>query len=464
MSVALLVSGYLLITSSNENAINRELERASVQYKFDRFTLQASIIADSEIIYLFSVVNDLEETADSIEFQALISRLSRLSQDLSGETAFFNDSGLLLYSQMPSDIDFSILDEIASEFHIHNIQTVNEISYIIVGGLLMQGDITMYFFVATDISDVVAQREGMMQSFVRVYFITLLLSMLVILALSAFITRPIKRMNNAAAAIAEGNYDKRLPVSGGDEIGQLSTNFNIMADAVENTIHELEESARRREDFVANFAHELKTPLTSVIGYADMLYQKTLSDEQIKDAAWYILSEGLRLEALSLKLMDLIVLGRNDFTLEEVSTEDLFFNLEGSLKPLLEESSVNLKLNIQPSYVLIEYDLLKTLLLNLIDNSVKAGCDAIEITGKSTDKSYALRIFDNGKGIPTPELDRITEAFYMVDKSRSYKQRSAGLGLALSQKIAEIHGGKLIFGSVEGVGTVVEIDLKRSGV
>jgi hypothetical protein len=209
--ITLLVSGYLLITSSHENAINRELERASVQYKFDRFALQASIISDFEISRLFAEISNSVETADStdiaesIEVQILMSALGRLSSDLSGKTAFFAEDGTLLYSEMPPETDFSMLYDITADFHIHNIQTINEISYIIVGGKLMQGDLTMYLFVATDISDVVAQRERMTQSFVRVYFITLLLSMIAILALSALITRPIKRINNAAAAIAEGN-------------------------------------------------------------------------------------------------------------------------------------------------------------------------------------------------------------------------------------------------------------------
>jgi len=283
--------------------------------------------------------------------------------------------------------------------------------------------------------------------------------MLIILALSALMTRPIKRMQRTAAKIARGRYHERLPASGGDEIGELSLSFNLMADAIEDKIHELTENARQKEEFVANFAHELKTPMTSVIGYADMLYQKPLPPDQIKEAAWYILNEGLRLEALSLKLLDLIVLNRQDFTLEEIQSEALITNILNGLAPMFEEKEISLDLNIRPATVKVEYDLFKTLLLNLIDNAVKAGGERIEITGRAEEDRYRVSVADNGRGIPESELGRITEAFYMVDKSRSRKQHGAGLGLALAAKIAEIHGSSLTIHSREGVGTAVSIDL-----
>jgi len=266
-------------------------------------------------------------------------------------------------------------------------------------------------------------------------------------------------MNKTANRIAQGHYNKRLPVSSGDEIGELSNSFNSMADAIESKIHELVTSAQQKEDFVANFAHELKTPLTSVIGYADMLYQKTPTPEQVKEAAWYILNEGLRLESLSLKLMDLIVLNRRNFTLQEMRSDELFFDITGGLKPLLEEKKVNLVLDVCPADIMVEYDLFTTLLLNLIDNAIKAGCNRIEVSGKQKDNIYSISITDNGRGMSASEITRITEAFYTVDKSRSRKQHGAGLGLALAARIAEVHGTSLVFNSSEGVGTTVSIDL-----
>jgi len=443
ISIALLISGYLLISLSHESAIGRETERALNQFQFDRFTVQANMIANADGL--------MEGTGHSM--------FNRLSSELSGLTAFFGEDKQLIYSALPSQTDFSLLGDITNNAHIIEFQTVDGTNYIMVCGKIIQSGITLYFLIANDISTVIAQREYMTQSFITIYAFTILFSMVMILILAALIVRPIKRMNRAAAKMAQGHYDERLRIRSGDEIGELSKSFNLMADAIEEKIHELSENARQKEDFVANFAHELKTPLTSVIGYADMIYQKNLPSEQTKDAAWYILNEGLRLEALSLKLMDLIVLNRQDFVLEEMNTEELFEDISGSLKPMLEDKSVSLHLNIQPAYIKVEYDLFKTLMFNLIDNAVKAGCRKIDVSGKQNKNRYSISVIDNGRGMPQSELAKITEAFYTVDKSRSRRQHGAGIGLALVSKIVEIHGSTLSFNSAENVGTDVRFDL-----
>ena len=447
ISIALLLSGYLLITYSHESAINREADRAITGFQYDKFTAQAGLIA----------------YADALSEGMPQSVLRQLSSDLNGLPAFFSEDKTLLYSELPPQASFAILDDVSDNTHAYQFQEADGESYIMVCGKLMQNDVALYLLVATNISDVVAQKEQMAMGFVWVYVVTLLFSMAVILILSAFITSPINRMNKAATGIARGRYNERLLVSRGDEIGELSQSFNMMADAVEGKINELSENARQKEDFVASFAHELKTPLTSVIGYADMLYQKTLSNEQAKDAAWYILSEGLRLEALSLKLMDLIILDRQEFTLEEMSTDDLLSSIAGGLKPIFEDKKVAFHLKATPAYVMVEYDLFKTLLLNLIDNAMKAGCSSIDVIGKPDGSHYSVCVSDNGHGIPASELRKITEAFYTIDKSRSRRQHGAGLGLSLAARIAKIHGSTLEFSSSVGVGTVVKIVLSQGG-
>jgi len=445
ISIALLLSGYLLIVFSHESAVGREAERARNQFQYDRFTVQANMISN----------------ADYLREGNFHSILNRLSSELSGLTAFFNEDKQLVYSALPAHADFSLLDNVSGSTHVMEFQTIDGMTYIMVGGVINQSEVTLYLLIATDISAVVAQREYMAQSFLRIYFFILLFSMVMILILSAFLTKPINKMNKAAAGIAQGRYDERLHISRSDEIGELSNSFNLMADAIEEKIHELLENARQKEDFVANFAHELKTPLTSVIGYADMIYQKNLPPTQIKDSALYILNEGLRLEALSLKLMDLIVLNRQDFILEEMDANEFMADISGSLMPMLEDREVTLHLEIQPACIKVEYDLFKTLMFNLIDNAVKAGGKKVGISGKQNNNGYSISVSDNGSGMPDAELTRITEAFYTVDKSRSRRQHGAGIGLALVARIADIHGSSLTFSSSVNVGTVVTIDLKK---
>ena len=100
------------------------------------------------------------------------------------------------------------------------------------------------------------------------------------MAFATLLVRPVLRLVRATRGISAGQYDQRVNITTKDEIGLLGHSFNQMADTIEEKIAELELSARQKEDFVSNFAHELKTPMTSVIGYADMIYQKKLSREE----------------------------------------------------------------------------------------------------------------------------------------------------------------------------------------
>jgi len=435
LSMALSLSGYLLITSSYKNAIDREKELALDKYQYNKFSVQASLITNKESLQ------------DVFSF------------DYGSQAALFAEDKSIVLSNLPVEAQFEILNMVSADETIYKTDKIGLKQYIIVCGKIVQKDKTLFLLIASDISSIIIQKKEMIRSFTQVYFFTFGISMLLIFALSTLFTNPIKKLTKVSAWIAEGHYDKRLSVSGGDEIAELSGSFNIMAKAIEDKVDELSANARQKEDFVANFAHEIKTPLTSVIGYADMIYQKDLPREDVRNAAGYILDEGMRLEALSLKLMDLIVLNRHEFILEELPVDVMLENVVQTLMPLLKEKKIDLELEADHAYVKFECDLLKTLLINLIDNSIKAGCTKIKISGKRYGNQYSICISDNGHGIPAHEIDRITEAFYMVDKSRSRKQHGAGLGLALASRIAEIHGTALKFASKEQKGTSVEINL-----
>ena len=314
------------------------------------------------------------------------------------------------------------------------------------------------FVTQWDVSKTVRQQEILQQYFLRCYLAAVLVGMGLLGLLSALLTGPLKRMSRAAGRMAQGDYEERLAVKGRDEIGELAESFNRMAEAVEEKVEALSRAAREREDFVANFAHEMKTPMTSIIGYADMLYQRELSRKEVRDASWYIWNEGMRLEALSLKLMDLTVLGRQDFPLQEMAAEELLADAAGGLEPFFAEKGVSFALSADPAYIRVEYDLFKTLLINLLDNSVKAGCTRLALSGtREREGGYRICVRDNGCGMEEEELSRITEAFYMVDKARSRKQHGAGLGLALADRIARIHGSRLEFRSRKGQGTEVSL-------
>jgi len=315
-----------------------------------------------------------------------------------------------------------------------------------------------------DITDVVEHAEQNLRHYELVMLAILLVGIPLTTLLTLWMTRPIRRISRTAKQLSDGHYDRRVKLESDDELGQLARDFNRMADALEDKIHALEDAARRQKDFTASFAHELKTPLTSVIGYADTLRSRTLPQKQQVEAAGYIFSESRRLEAMSFALLDLFALDREAPTLRPVSVSQLCRELSQSVAYPLKASGVALRLQAEPCEIIAAPELLITLLCNLIDNARKASKpgSSIELTGQRAEDGYCFTVRDHGSGIPEEALSRLTEPFYMVDKSRARAQGGAGLGLALCQKIAQAHGGTLTFESKEGEGTTVRVRIGGS--
>ena len=169
-------------------------------------------------------------------------------------------------------------------------------------GKFSQSNNALYLVTGRNITSVIQEKHSMERGFYTAFCIVLLISAMILATLSAFLSTPIKKLTQKTKAFAAGEHYVRAMVKGSEEIVELSQSFNEMAEQIEVTIQQLKLSAQQKEDFVSNFSHELKTPLTSVIGYADMIYHNSnLTRAEIKNAAGYIVNEGMRLEALSKK-------------------------------------------------------------------------------------------------------------------------------------------------------------------
>ena len=322
----------------------------------------------------------------------------------------------------------------------------------------------LYIETLTDISDIYLSRDSYCGIFRIILLIVAMVSSIVLVIFSKFLTRPLVKLSNAAREIAEGNFSERVETTGTGEVKELSESFNTMAENIESYTDRLKKAARDRDDFVANFTHELKTPLTSVIGYADMLRTYELDADKRRECADYIYREGKRLEKLSANLLEIIVMENSDIKCIDINTEHLFKELSGSVAFLLKKYGVKLQIKYEKAIISAEPSLLKTLLYNLIDNACKASQNGQEITlfGKIDGERYCFSLSDCGRGIPKDELEKITQPFYMIDKSRSRKMGGAGLGLALCNEIARMHNSTLKIESEENVGTTVQFDVAVS--
>lgn len=436
--IAFQTAGALLIDYAYENAIEQEKKYALQQFQYNKYILQSILYSEPDLM------RAQEGNPGNLgSFTAPVAlydqQKNRICSNLSME---------------PDTLDFRDSEDGRLAFSI--CQKDGE-SCIFVYDHVRQGESEAYLVTQTDISSVVDAQRNMTAYFQRIYLILVCIGFPLIFLLTNLLTGSIKKVSKAARRIARGKYAERIDVGTTDEIGQLAADFNRMAEKIEEKVRELSRAARAKEDFTANFAHELKTPLTSVIGYADMLYQRELPRKQVKEAAGYILNEGMRLEALSLKLMDLFVLDRQDFYLEKQETGGLFADMLPGIKPVCEKHGVQLHMDIEEGEIPVEFDLFKTMVLNIVDNAVKADCRDIWIIGEQQRTRYQISLKDNGKGIPPAELDRITEAFYMVDKSRSRKQHGAGLGMALVARIVKLHRATMRVESDGRSGTTVRI-------
>lgn len=315
----------------------------------------------------------------------------------------------------------------------------------------------------TDVSDLYRLREQYLLTYKIVYLIAVAVSLLAGFGVSAVLTAPIRNLSRSTRQIAGGNYSVRANVHSNDEIGILASQFNRMTEELERHIASLELATQQQKDFTASFAHELKTPLTSIIGYADTLRSRKLPEEQQFEAASFIFSEGRRLETMSHSLLRLFSLENEQPQLQRLSTLQLAKNVEESMAYPMKQRQLVLEVRVEDRMVLGERSLLEILLYNLLDNARKASQPGSKITllGVRMQEGYCFAVKDRGRGIPPEAINRITEPFFMVDKSRSRAEGGAGLGLALSQRIAQLHGTQLHYESKLGKGTVVSFRLRE---
>ncbi len=451
VAVLFAAFGHVLIARSFSSALSFRVKEAEAAYSGLASALEAEI----------SVLN--------VYYQSTSPRMLREVLDRSAKAANLGDAACALYDEsrrllvateegFPERLSYGELTE--RRFVYTLVDDING-PLLDTAACVPIGMDRYYLSVRFNAEDLFAARQREVRSFVSLHLITVAVCIGAMLLISYFVSRPVRTLTQAAALLEEGDYDVRASVRSLDEIGDLAISFNAMAEAIEQKVSTLEGYAKQQKDFVANFSHELKTPMTSIIGYADMLRSAELDAEDAFMASNFIFSEGKRLEALSLKLMDLVVLDKDQFELTRGYARRVLGHVIAVVTPMLEQHQLTLQTSIEQYQILYEKDLLLTLITNLIDNARKASEPGkiIELSGRKQEGRYRITVTDHGIGIPEEELHRITEAFFMVDKSRSRAQHGAGLGLAIGNKIAQLHGSELHFESQVGVGTSVWFDL-----
>lgn len=452
MAMALGVGGYFFVNNVFEASIEREVGQAMDENSILQFAFETAAL---NIPSKYDMLQNsaIKEIGSSLEKGGQgTGRLLRLS----------DENREILYASEGFVEDTALVSGIGEQTRAYQVIFVDGHYYIQTGAVLHALDRVLYLETMRNVTEVYAERARGFDVYRRLTLVLLVLSSVVLFFFSSWITRPIRLLTQAARKMTAGDYSYRAEQVSHDEMGQLTRDFNHMAGVLEENIHQLEEEVRAREDFIAAFSHELKTPLTAVIGYADMLRSRKLDEEKHFLSANYIYTEGKRLEAMSLRLLDIIVTKRWEIEPQEIPVE-VFYSYLREL--YAEKSGFDFVFTYEPGSVRAEVDLIKSVLLNLVDNACKASeeGDRVEILGHRQEEGYFFAVKDYGVGIPAGELKKITEAFYMVDKSRSRSHNGAGLGLALCGEILKLHGSSLKIESTPGKGSCFGFWLPAGG-
>lgn len=318
----------------------------------------------------------------------------------------------------------------------------------------------IYIVNAYDVQSIYNERDRELNSILVTDIIILMVSSFVITVISAYLTRPIKILNKTSKQIALGKFNERVDIKSKDEIGELAESFNLMADQVEKKIDELNLQVEQKNAFLNGFTHELKTPMTAILGYTNMLRLKKCDEELTKKALKFIYLETKRLESLSFKLMKLMGLSEEQLDITDFNVNELMNKMKMIEASILNDNEIIL--DVEPEILEGDVELLDVVMRNLVENASKAEPkdNIILIEGKKISNMYKISVIDKGVGIPKEHIKRVTEDFYMVDKSRSRKSNGSGIGLSLVKKILLFHNSEIDIESEEGIGTKVSFMLK----
>lgn len=246
-----------------------------------------------------------------------------------------------------------------------------------------------------------------------------------------------------------------------DRLEQVKTYKELkpFVDIIREQHEDILKNSKMRQEFTANVSHELKTPLTSISGYSELIENGMVQEEDTKRFASEIHRNTKRLITLIndiLKLSELDSSKESNMILEDVDLYELAENCVLMLAPVAEKRNIHLHLEGKRTVLHVNRDLMDEVIYNLCDNAIRYNHDGgnVWIT-----VNQDLSVRDDGIGISKEHQERIFERFYRVDKSRSKKTGGTGLGLAIVKHIVDIHGGKIVVKSAEGQGTTITVSL-----
>jgi len=309
--------------------------------------------------------------------------------------------------------------------------------------------------------------SSILQTSILVITLALLLTATAGLVLFFIVTRRLRGITEAVNHFRQGHLEARSPVVTRDEIGQLGSAFNEMAETIITNMRELERSDRLRRELVANVSHDLRSPLASIQGYVETVIMKdaALDASQRNEILEVIYQNTTRLSRLVDELFELSRLDAEQTqpNSEPFSMTELIQDVVLKFKPQAGQKVVSLENNLPEELSLVVGDvgMIERVLSNLIDNAIRYSSEGgtVSVELEKRDDRELVCVSDTGPGIPSRDLPHIFDRFYRVEKSRTRESGGSGLGLAIARRIIELHGSRIEAESTEGEGATFSFQL-----
>ena len=326
-------------------------------------------------------------------------------------------------------------------------------------------------YVISDVNTLMPQtKTSLIQAIGSVVIVFLITGIFLSVWLYAGIIKPINKLKYATRRVKEGDLDFRLEKTGEDEIGELSADFEEMRAHLKTEIDTRMQYEEDLRTLIGNISHDLKTPLTTIKGYAEGIMDGVADTPEKKEK--YLRTIRSKAEDMTRMVEELALYTKIDcksypYHFEKVRLKDFFTDCIEEDEPELERKNIKIRLVNQLSEddeVYADREQLKRITMNIIGNAVKyLSKESGKITITLTDELSYIRtgITDTGVGIPKKDLPHIFERFYRGDTSRNTGKGGSGLGLAIVKQIIEDHGGTICARSIEGEGTTISFTLLR---
>ena len=313
-----------------------------------------------------------------------------------------------------------------------------------------QGRIIGYVFAFSDTTNLNIFSNAILSIFMVCAGTMLMVSSMVSIIVAGRLTTPMRTISEAARRFSQGDFGVRVHVEGDTEVEQLATTFNQMASFVDK-------NEKSRSSFVANIAHELRTPMTSIKGFVDGMLDGTIPQEMQHRYLTVISDEVGRLARLTNSMLDISKLESGEFILNEANYNiwDTIAAIAFAFENRIEENNITLN-GFKPRKIMVsaDQDIIHQVVYNIFDNALKftpnGGYISFDVTEDKNAGKVTVKIRNSGQGISKESLPYIFERFYKEDSSRSVHTKGAGIGLYISKTLVQRSGGDIWAESEEG--------------